>query len=70
MNKYLLTYKDAQAIVAKYNNHQFWESTYKIDGLTILNQDILTIVFSCAAEEKQKWNTQAKEVFFTLKINE
>ena len=30
--KYLLTYKDAQSIVAKYNNHQFAEKNFRIDG--------------------------------------
>ena len=35
MSKYLLTYKDAQEISKKYNNKNFWESQYIIDGYKV-----------------------------------
>ena len=33
--KYLLTYEDAQKIVSTYNNHQFWETQFMIDGYKV-----------------------------------
>ena len=32
MDKYLLTYKDAKAIAERYNQKNFWESQYEING--------------------------------------